>query len=122
MIILNLNLSLCHFKRGFSSDAIKHAKEAVSLDPQSSKAHYRLSVAHKLNNDLDPAKEHLAEAVKLEPNNIQIRKEYQELVDLKNKKEKAWYSKMSGFYDSEKMRKIEQKDEQHEKLRYKIKR
>ena len=70
MIILNLNLSLCHFKRKQTSDAIKHAKEAVALDPQNGKAHYRLSVAHKLNKDLDPAKEHLAEAVRLEPNNL----------------------------------------------------
>lgn len=29
---------------------------------------------------------------------------------------------MSGFYDSDKMKKIEEKDEQHEKLRHKIKR
>jgi len=64
MIVLNLNLSLCHFKRKQTSDAIKHAKEAVNLDPENSKAHYRLSVAHKLNNDLDPAKEHLAIAIK----------------------------------------------------------
>ena len=91
MIVLNLNLSLCHIKRKQVSDAIKHAKEAVGLDKDNSKAHYRLSIAHKLNNDLDPAKNHLAIAVKLEPTNLQIRKEYQELVDLKNKKEKEWY-------------------------------
>ena len=42
-----------------TSDAIKHAKEAVKLDPKNGKAHYRLALAHKQNNDLEPAKEHL---------------------------------------------------------------
>lgn len=76
ILILNLNLSLCHLKRNSATDAIKHAKEATKLDPMSSKAHYRLSMAYKLNNDLDPAKEHLKEALKLEPQNQSIRQEY----------------------------------------------
>ena len=33
MVVLNLNLSLCHFKRGAAHDAIKHAKDAVELAP-----------------------------------------------------------------------------------------
>ena len=59
MVLLNLNLSLVHFKRGQASDSIKKAKEAVDLDPSSSKAHYRLGMAYKLNNDLDKAKDSL---------------------------------------------------------------
>lgn len=51
-----------------------------------------------------------------------MRSEYQELLDLKNKKEKEWYSKMNGFYDGEKLKKIEEKDQNDEKLRHKIKR
>lgn len=122
MVILNLNLSLCHFKRGVAHDAIKHAKDAVDLDPENGKAHYRLSMAHKLNNDLDPAKDHLVTAVKLDPSNTAIRAEYKALIELKTKKEKEWYNKMSGFLDSDKLKKIEKKDETQEKLRYKIKR
>jgi Tfp pilus assembly protein PilF len=54
-------------------DAVKHAKDAVALAPESGKAHYRLAMAYKLNNDLEPSKEHLTEAIKIEPNNAQLR-------------------------------------------------
>jgi hypothetical protein len=53
MVILNLNLSLCHYKRGKPLDAIKHAKDAIELKPTEVKGYYRLFMAHKLNNDLD---------------------------------------------------------------------
>ena len=122
MVVLNLNLSLCHYQRGVAFDAIKHAKDAVALDEQNAKAHYRLAIAYKLNNDLEPSKDHFIEAIKLEPANVSIRKEYKELLNLKNRKEKEWYSKMNGFLDSEKLKKIETKEEENEKLRFKIKR
>ena len=77
MLILNLNLALCHLKRNAPTDAIKSAKEAIKLDPDSSKGHYRLSKAYKLNNDLDLSKEHLYKAVTLDPKNKSIREEYE---------------------------------------------
>ena len=73
-----------------------------------------------MNNDLELAKENLKEAIKLEPNNTSIRECYQELVDLKNKKEKEWFQKMSGFLDSDKLKRIEQRDANEEKLRHKV--
>ena len=105
-----MNLALCHLKRNSASKAIKNANDAIELNPANAKAHYRLYLACKLNNDLDSAKKSLLEAVKLEPNDKRMRGEYQELLDLKNKKEKEWYSKMNGFYDGEKLKKIEEKD------------
>ena len=122
MLILNLNLTFCHLKRNAPTDAIKCAKEAVKLDPKSSKGHYRLSMAYKLNKDLDLAKEHLKTALQLEPKNKSIREEYEQLCDLKSKKEKEWYSAMSGFYNSEKLKKIEKRDEIDTILREKVKR
>jgi len=122
MVVLNLNLSLCHLKRGKPLEAIKHAKDAIELNPQECKAHYRLAQAFKANNDLDQAQEAFKEAIKIQPDNHQIRKEYKELTELKSSKERQWYSKMSGFLGSDKLKKIEQKDEQEEKLKYKIKR
>jgi hypothetical protein len=59
---------------------------------------------------LDLAKQHIIEAIKLEPKNTQIRKEYDELINLKTKKEKEWYLKMSGFYNTDKLKKIENKE------------
>ena len=42
MLILNNNLSLCFLKKGKFDDAIKHAKDAIELDPNCMKAFYRL--------------------------------------------------------------------------------
>jgi hypothetical protein len=33
MVVLNLNLSLVHYRRGQASDAIKKAKDAIDLNP-----------------------------------------------------------------------------------------
>lgn len=117
-----MNLALCHLKRNSPTSAIKHSKDAIDLDPQNSKAYYRHFLACKMNNDLDKAKNSLYEAVKLEPKNAKIRIEYTELLELKNKKEKEWYTKMSGFLEGDKLKKIEKEDENNEKLRHKIKR
>lgn len=122
MVMLNLNLSLVHFKRNQSIDAVKKAKEAIELNPKEVKGFYRLGMAYKQNNDLDLAKQALMDAIKLEPNNELIRKEYKQLVALKSEKEKQWYSKMSGFLNSDKMKQIEKKDEEDQKLKYKIRR
>ena len=58
--------------------------------------------------------------MKLEPGNAKLRKEYQELTKAKNEKEKMWYSKMSGFLDSDRLKKIEERDKENQELRYKI--
>ena len=58
--------------------------------------------------------------MKLEPGNAKLRKEYQELTKAKNEKEKMWYSKMSGFLDSDRLKKIEERDKENQDLRYKI--
>ena len=43
-------------------------------------------------------------------------------MSVKSDKEKEWYSKMSGFLSQDKYQKIEKREEQEEKLKYKIKR
>ena len=115
-------MSLCHLRRKAAPDAINFAKKAVELRPESSKAHFRLYKAHRLNNDLDAAKLSLREALNIEPNNMEVRSEYQELCNTKSQKEQEWYSKMSGFFDSAKMRKIEKADEKEKQLMHKIRR
>ena len=109
-------------KKGSAKEAIKYAKFAIEIDPTSCKAHFRAYKAHRLNNDLDSAKINLREAVHAEPNNMEVRREYQELCDTKSKKEKEWYSKMSGFYNTDKMRKLEMSDAIDKELMSKIKR
>ena len=42
MVVLNNNMSLCFQKKGKPMDAVKHAKDAIELDPKNSKSFYRL--------------------------------------------------------------------------------
>jgi hypothetical protein len=46
-------------------------------------------------------------AIKIDPSDKNLRDEYNKLCDQKNVKEKEWYNKMSGFYESKKLTKIE---------------
>lgn len=71
---------------------------------------------------MDSAKDSLRKALEIEPNNMQIRSEYKELCSAKSAKEREWDAKMSGFFDSAKMRKIEKVDEQEKTLMHKIRR
>jgi hypothetical protein len=71
---------------------------------------------------LDRAKENLEIAIKQEPNDRQMRVAFKALSDEKGKKEREWYSKMSGFYNSDKLDKVSQKDEEQTILREKVKR
>ena len=119
---LNCNLSLVYLKKGSAKEAIKYAKFAIEIDPTSCKAQFRAYKAYRMNNDLDSAKTHLREAVNADPNNMEARREYKELCDTKSKKEKEWYSKMSGFFNSDKMRKLEVSDAVDKELTSKIKR
>lgn len=51
-----------------------------------------------------------------------MRTAYKALCDEKGKKEKEWYNKMSGFYNSDKLDKVSQKDEEQTILLEKVKR
>ena len=56
----------------------------------------------------------------MSPADKNLRDEYKKLSDLKMTKEKEWYSKMNGFYKSQKMAEIEQRDEEEAILREKL--
>lgn len=120
--ILELNVSLCMLKKNMPHDTIKHANEALTYEKNNPKAYYRLYLAYKAINDLDRAKENLELAIKLEPQDKMMRAEHKKLSVEKNSKEKEWYSKMSGFYSSNKLAKIEETDEKQELLRQKVER
>ncbi len=81
-----------------------------------------MALAYKELQDLDRAKENYKLAITFEPNNTQMRAEYEELIKQKTSKEREWYGKMNGFYDSDKLKQIEKKDSEDAELREKIKR
>ena len=118
--LLNLNLSLCHLKRKNFKEAIKSAKESIEHNKQNPKAYYRLAMALKANSEFEDAKLALVEAIKLDPSNKNLRDEYKSLGDLKMTKEKEWYSKMNGFYNSKKMSELERKEQEEAILREKL--
>lgn len=122
MHVLHLNLALCHLKRDKPNiqSALKHAKEAVALNPKNPKAHYRLAMAQKANGEFDLARESLLEAIKMNPGDAGMRDEYKKLKELKDAKHREWYSKMNGFLHSEKMKQIEETEQQEKILKEKV--
>jgi tetratricopeptide (TPR) repeat protein len=103
-------------------DALKMTAEALQVSPQCSKAHYRAYLAHKQLNDLDQAKVSLEQAILLEPSDRQLRHEFKQLTESMQAKRKEWFSKMSGFYNNNKLSKIEQQEESYDILREKVER
>jgi len=120
--ILYANSALCELKRGRYHECIKACTGAIEYDANNPKVYYRMALAYKGENDFDRAQEKFKKAIELDPSNKDLRVEYQELVELKNKKERQWYSKMKGFYTKPGAIKIIEDDEQRENLREKIRR
>lgn len=105
--LLLLNISFCHLKRNQPIEAVKTAHEAMEYNKENPKGYYRLAMAQKANGEFDQAKENMIKAINMSPADQSLRTEYKNLLDHMNAKKKEWYSKMSGFLHSEKMRKIE---------------
>jgi len=59
----------------------------------------------------------MVKAIQLDPSSMQLREEYKILMDLKNVKEKEWYSKMNGFFNSTKMTQLQKNEEEEELLK-----
>mmetsp|Transcript_8187 Transcript_8187/g.11340 ORF Transcript_8187/g.11340 Transcript_8187/m.11340 type:complete len:87 (+) Transcript_8187:637-897(+) len=81
-----------------------------------------MAQAYRAENDFDRAQDNFKQAIKLAPNDNELRAEYQTLLEVKNAKEKQWYSKMKGFYNKDGVNKIIEEDEKREALREKIRR
>eukprot|EP00347_Sterkiella_histriomuscorum_P003944 403362337 len=120
MHLLCVNLSLTHFKRNNFKDAIKCARESLEFNKENPKAYFRLALALKSNGEFDDAKEQLVIAIKLSPADKNLRDELKKITELKQSKEKEWYTKMNGFYSSQKMVEIERRDYEEAILREKL--
>ena len=81
-----------------------------------------MALAYKGENDFDRAQESFKQAIRLDPQNADLRKEYATLLEVKNAKEREWYGKMKGFYNKEGVAKIVERDEQKQLLLEKIRR
>ena len=79
-----------------------------------------MAQAQKINGQYEEAKANLLEAIKLAPGDKFLRDEYKQLMDLKDAKHKEWYSKMNGFFNSEKLQKIEDQDDEEQLIKEKL--
>ena len=119
---LYANCALCFLKKGQYPNCIKSCKNANEFDAGNAKVYYRMALAYKAENDFDRSQDNFKEAIRLDPQNAQLRTEYKQLLETKNKKEREWYSKMKGFYHKEGVNRIIEKDEQRQVLKDKIRR
>ena len=74
--ILYANSALCFLKKEKYPDCIKSCKNALEFNPKNPKAFYRMALAYKAENDFDRAQENLKNAIKLAPNDQELRTEY----------------------------------------------
>ena len=118
--ILLLNIGLCHIKRQQYREAVKACKESIDHRNTNPKAYFRLALAQRENGELEPAKESILTALKLAPSDPAIRAEYKVLMEQMDRKHKEWFQKMNGFYKSDKLREIEQQDQEEQLLKEKL--
>lgn len=120
--ILYANSALCFLKKNRYPDCIKSCKNALEFSKSNPKTYYRMALAYKGENDFDRAQENFKQAIKLDPQNSDLRTEYAALLEIKNAKEREWYGKMKGFYNKEGVAKIVERDEKKQLLKEKIRR
>ena len=100
LVTLQNNLSMVFFKQNKMKVSRDIATKSLKIDPKNVKALYRRSMAHRKMGDLEKARDDLKEALKHEPNNTAVRKEFvavkKELVTFKEKQKKA----LAGAFSS----------------------
>jgi protein O-mannosyl-transferase len=60
-----LNLCVTFFKRGKYKDAVRFGEKAVKLDPDAADGHYFLALAYYYDKQIEPARTHFQEAIRL---------------------------------------------------------
>lgn len=84
----NNNLAACKIKTKDFSSAIVHCNKALDVDENNAKAYFRMGQAYALRGDFKEAKENLLRAEKLNPDDVAIKKELQNVA-----KKEAEYKK-----------------------------
>lgn len=70
-----LNTAACDLKMTRWSEAVSHATQALTIDPDSAKALFRRAVAERHLGDFDAAAEDLAAAIALDPDDLTLARE-----------------------------------------------
>jgi len=80
--------------------AVRHAKDAVDVDPTNVKALYRRGQARLLLGELDGARSDLLDAAKREPQNREVRKELERLKEANAKARQQSKALFGGMFNS----------------------
>lgn len=99
-----MNLSAVYFKLSLFLKSIEHASRALEADPASVKALYRRGMAYASFSDFESGLIDFQDALKLDPNNSDIKNEIANLLKQKKKsadKEKAIFGKLfsQNYYE-----------------------
>ena len=70
-----LNTAACDLKMARWSEAVSHATQALTIDPESVKALFRRAVAERHLGDFEAAAEDLAAAIALDPDDLTLARE-----------------------------------------------
>jgi len=128
LITLQTNLSMVCFKQKKHRMSRDVASRALEIDDKNVKALYRRAVASRAMGDVDAAKSDLRSALKVEPNNVSIKKEWlgiKKKLEEQKKLEKARLSrafsskggKGSLLYSDKEEEEERKKEEKKEKKR-----
>lgn len=124
LVTLQNNLSMVFFKQNKTKVSRDIATKSLKIDAKNVKALYRRSMAHRKMGDHEKARDDLKEALKYEPSNTAVRKEFvavkKELVTYKEKQKKALagaFSSGSGtsLYEDKEKEKRKKEEEKKKK-------
>ena len=118
-----LNLSAVYFKLSLFLKSIEHASRALEADPASVKALYRRGVAYSSFSDFESALIDFQDALKLDPNNSDIKNEIANVQKKKKQnvdKEKAIFGKLFSQNYYEKVEICEYSEEHNPKVYFDV--
>ena len=100
-----LNLSMVYIKKKENIKAVEHASKALEADPKNIKALYRRGLAYSNFSNFDDAKTDFEDALGLDPNNADVKRELANLIQKKKmaiQKDKKIFGKLfeQSYYDT----------------------
>ncbi|GAM19131.1 hypothetical protein SAMD00019534_023060 [Acytostelium subglobosum LB1] len=79
LIVLYLNLATCNIKLANGRLALTNCEKVMELGGSSAKFYFRMGQAYSLNKQYESAKRCLVQAIRLEPNDVKLREELENI-------------------------------------------
>lgn len=111
LLSLHLNLALCHLKHQQNVKAKNECEEALKLDPQNEKAHFRIGQAHLALASPEIAIKNFEKVLQIEPKNVAATKQIMicnDLIKKQQAKDRKLYANMFDKFAREDKQKEEE--------------